>query len=145
MDTIDRYETPISRTREKWGPAIDQGLTGFQVVPDMLLRNQTNLGLSATDIVVLLNILMHWWTREKLPRPNLSSIARRMGVTRRTVERSVEKMEQLRLLERRAASGDPNARGGKQIDPEGLVTRLQERAESMRQYEERYFDENSAV
>lgn len=32
---------------------------GFQAVPDILLKQQGAMGLSATDLVVLLNILMY--------------------------------------------------------------------------------------
>lgn len=138
MDASADYPAPDTRTREKWGSAIDKGMTGFQIVPDMLIRNQQNLGLDATDIVVLLNILMYWWTKDNLPRPKLAVIARRMGVSKRTVERRVEKMEGLELLKRLPARKDKDPPGTKRFDVNGLVKELQRLADSMRDYEEEY-------
>ena len=37
--------------RDKWGRTLNH--TGFQIVPNLLLTQQGNLGLSTTDIVVL--------------------------------------------------------------------------------------------
>src|SRR5258708_16639105 len=66
----------------KWGAAISGGLNGYQLVPDVLLRKQTELKLDATDIVILLNFCMHWWESEpgKMPHPRPVTIAKRMGI-----------------------------------------------------------------
>ena len=85
----------------KWGDAATGGSTGFQVVPDVLVKNQHRLGLSSTDLAVLLNILMHWWSEPDLPFPRPSTIARNMGVSVRTVERSIQKMQGEKLISRR--------------------------------------------
>src|ERR1700730_6233554 len=63
---------------EKWGE-VARG--GFQVVPDLLLKNQNALGLNPSELVVLLNVLMHWWYRDVKPFPGPTTISRRMGVT----------------------------------------------------------------
>lgn len=85
------------RVVEKWGAA---GHAGFQLVPDLLLKNQAKLGLSPTDLVVLLNITMHWWYAGQRPFPRTSIIAKRMDVQTRTVQRSVERLRQLGLLQK---------------------------------------------
>ena len=51
-----------STVYDKYGEA---SVAGFQPVPDLLLKNQKKLGLSVTDLVVLLNVLMHWWYPEQ--------------------------------------------------------------------------------
>jgi predicted transcriptional regulator len=94
LDTGAQKETPRSR----WGEALD---AGFQVVPDVLLRKQQELGLTPTDVVVLLNLTLHWWYQESSkPCPKTSSIALRMGVDTRTVQRSFKKLEDLGFLKR---------------------------------------------
>lgn len=89
--------TPKS-IREKWGPALNA--SGFQAIPNVLLLKQCNLRLSTTDLVVLLHLNRHWWHRDRTPYPRPTLIAQKMGVHRRTVERSLERMESKGLIER---------------------------------------------
>lgn len=74
----------------KWG---DAARAGFQTVPDALLVKQAELGLDPTDIVVLLNLTSYWWFRDMPPFPRTNVVAKRMGVTPRTVQRSMKKLE----------------------------------------------------
>jgi Crp-like helix-turn-helix domain len=107
---------------EKWGEA---ARGGFQAVPDLLLKNQDELKLNPTELVVLLNVLMHWWYRDQKPFPRPTTIARRMGSTVRTVQRAITKLENEGLLIRR--------RGEKKtivLDPDPLVQRLSELAKT---------------
>ena len=48
----------------KWGRVMGGG---FQVIPNHLLRLQNHLGLSSLQMVILLNLCMHWWKKEDLP------------------------------------------------------------------------------
>jgi DNA-binding transcriptional ArsR family regulator len=64
------------------------------------LRAQEKLGLSPTDLIVLLNILMHWWHRDRRPTPRSTAIAKRSGIGHRTVQRSLRRLEKLGLVER---------------------------------------------
>ena len=100
----------------KYGEA---SIAGFQAVPDLLLKHQEDLGLSPTDLVVLLNVLMHWWYPTKKPFPRSTTIAKRMGVTPRTVQRSLLQLEELGLLVRER---DETART--YLDPAPLVEKL---------------------
>jgi hypothetical protein len=88
---------PVDTIAERWGPAVD---AGFVAVPNALVRAQDKLGLSPIDVVVLLNILMHWWHRDRLPTPRSTAIAKRTGIGHRTVQRSLRKLEKLGLLQR---------------------------------------------
>lgn len=90
-------QSTSERSSEKWG---DAGIAGFQVLPDILLKKQVELGLSPTDMLVLINILMHWWYHDKRPFPRNALIASRMGVDARTVQRSIRKMTDLGLIRR---------------------------------------------
>ncbi len=87
----------LSPVTAKWGAAID---AGFQLVPDVLLKNQTRLRISATEMVVLLNLMMHWWYPARHPYPRPATIARRMGVSARTVQRALSRLSELGLVER---------------------------------------------
>ena len=104
----------------KYGEA---AVAGFQAVPDLLLKHQDTLGLSPTNLVVLLNVLMHWWYPDQKPFPRSTTIARRMGLSPRAVQRSLQKLQRLGLLTR-----EPSEDGPTYFDPEPLVTKLVELA-----------------
>ena len=91
------YLLPVDTIAERWGSAVD---AGFVAVPNALVRAQDKLGLSPTDLVVLLNILMHWWHRDRRPTPRSTAIAKRSGIGHRTVQRSLRRLEKLGLLQR---------------------------------------------
>ncbi|WP_408903700.1 hypothetical protein [Paeniroseomonas aquatica] len=106
----------------KWGDALD---AGFQIIPNVLVRGQAKLGLDALDVVILLNVNMHWWQPEDLPYPQPRVIASRMGVSIRTVERRLEVLEQKGLLHRLAPEKLPKQIARRRIDLGGLINRLQ--------------------
>jgi DNA-binding MarR family transcriptional regulator len=85
----------------------------------LLFKHQVTLQLNPTEMVVLLNVLMHWWYRHQKPFPRPTTIARRMGSTVRTVQRSINKLVAEGLLVRTV--GENNR---PELDPEPLVTRL---------------------
>lgn len=119
----DQSEYSIkSNVYSKWG---DVALGGFQAVPDLLLRRQHELHLTSTDLVVLLNVLMHWWYADCPPFPRPTAIANRMGLNVRSVQRSVKDLETLGLIRR-----GHDVRGNAVLDPTGLVVKLREFAET---------------
>jgi hypothetical protein len=111
----------------KWGAAISGGPNGYQLVPDVLLRKQTDLKLDATDIVILLNICMHWWESEpgKMPHPRPVTIAKRMGISTRTVERHLARLGDLGLLEWLPPEPRVDAPSVRRFDLEGIRSALE--------------------
>jgi hypothetical protein len=114
-----RRSSPIA---DKWGTSL---VSGFQVIPNVLVRAQAHLGLDAVDVVVLLNMNMHWWKMGEFPFPRPTIIAKRMGISKRTVERRIEKLVKAGLLERVPLHGDDNLR---RYRLDGLVRRLSDAA-----------------
>jgi DNA-binding MarR family transcriptional regulator len=90
--------------KEKWQGAVTAS-SGFVAVPVSLLRLQTNLKLTATDMLVLINLLAHWWDPARSVFPRTTTIALRMGVTKRTVQRSMNKMIRRGIMERGFTDG----------------------------------------
>jgi DNA-binding transcriptional ArsR family regulator len=113
---------PVDTIVERWGPAVD---AGFTAVPNALVRAQDKLGLSATDLVVLLNIVMHWWHRDRRPTPRSTAIAKRSGMGHRTVQRSLKKLERKGLISRVRVSRDKT-----EYDLGGLRSQLAAQARS---------------
>ena len=104
--------------RSKWGDAVGEG-SGFVAVPLPLLRLQTKLGLTPTDMLVLINLLAHWWNPSAPVFPRTTTIARRMGVNDRTVQRSMSKLARLGLAEK-----GTDEKGRRTYQFNGLVKRL---------------------
>lgn len=88
----------VSRVTERYGEAAK---AGWSPVPDVLLLNQAKLGLNSEDMNVLLNMMVHYYSPSVMPfvRPNV--IAKRMGVSTRSVQRSIARMRKKGLIEKR--------------------------------------------
>lgn len=111
---------PVDTIAERWGDAV---ASGFTVVPNSLIRAQVELGLTANDIVVLLNLLVHWWHRDRLPFPRTSVIAKRTGLSRRTVQRALKSLQKKGLVVK-IRGADQRSR----FDLDGLRTALSKHA-----------------
>lgn len=112
-------DTP-TRAVEKWKEA---GQAGFQLLPDVLLKKQAELGLASTDLVVLINLTMHWWYEGQRPFPRSIVIAKRMGVDPRTVQRSMKRLVSLALV-RRVTENKGTDKEREVFDMSGLVDAL---------------------
>lgn len=114
----------------KWGGAVSSGRYGYQLVPDVLLRQQQAVGINCTELAVLVNITMHWWEsdREKWPHPRCDQIARRIGASPRTVQRCIGRMSKLGLMKLLPAEQTDEGLRFRRIDLSGLVLRLEELA-----------------
>lgn len=97
MESSKQIEVRDSPIRKKWGEALNGG---FVVVPTALFRHQAELKLSDGEVVVLINLLMSWWETDDLPFPRTATLAKRMGITTRSVQRHIENLEQKRLIQR---------------------------------------------
>lgn len=144
MEQIEPHTAILNgpQSEAKSAPAVDSGATvqpvfakygeaaygGFQAVPDLLLKSQAKLKISPTDMVVLLNVLMHWWYPDDKPFPRSGSISKRIGVTPRTVQRSIQNLEEAGLLIRETSNGRTY------LNPEPLVDRLEKIAPTDKDY-----------
>ncbi|MDR8526218.1 helix-turn-helix domain-containing protein [Shewanella fidelis] len=95
---------------EKWGE--DSLSMGWVSFPSSLLFLQKSFQLSPTGLNVLLHLIMHWWEPSEDPYPSQDSIAKRIGVSKRTVQRAMQELEDNKMIERQATSREhPKYRG----------------------------------
>jgi Helix-turn-helix domain len=82
----------------KWGRTlVEAGWLGF---PSVILQRQKDLGLDAIDINILFHLADHWWQPDNPPFPGKQTIADRIGITPRTVQRRIAALESMHLIER---------------------------------------------
>jgi predicted transcriptional regulator len=101
---------------------------GYQVVPNQLFRLQNTLGLSSIQVVILLNLSMHWWRKKDLPFITPYHIAKRMGVSRRTIERQLRQLCDIGLVQKRRLDEVEAINGNPRVgyDLSGLISVLEE-------------------
>lgn len=75
---------PMGRVRARFGVVAQPG---YQPLPDVLLFHQAELGITSEELNVLLNLLAHWYEPARMPFPRASIVAKRMGVSDRSVHR----------------------------------------------------------
>lgn len=97
--SAETLEATRITVKEKWQGAVTDG-SGFVAVPMSLLRLQSKYELSATEMLVLINLLAHWWDPGRAVFPRSTTIAKRMAIDTRTVQRATAALEQKGLLER---------------------------------------------
>jgi len=93
--------------KQRWATSdgrIPEG--GVLPIPFAFFDLAPRLGLNFTDVVTVLSF-MRFKMNGDMPYPSLKRIADLMGTTRRTIRRSVEKMENMGYLKRIREPGAP--------------------------------------
>lgn len=120
--TRKKSQDEIKVNEKKWGkPTVENGWT---LLPNILLERQAVLGVTPTEMNVLLHILKHWWQADSLPFPEMNTIAAAMGVSRSTVQRSIRNMEKAGLLQRIERKSANGGNTSNMYDFSGLVKHL---------------------
>lgn len=112
------FRIAAGRVRARFGEVAD---AGFQPLPDVLLFHQSELKVSSEELNVLLNLLAHWYEPERMPFPRPATIARRIGVSERTVQRLLVKLCKRGLIEK---VKEQNATGTPAYDVRPLIENL---------------------
>ena len=107
--------------KTRWGDTIEGFGGGWTAVPNVLLRKQGTLDLSASELNVLVNLIRFWWLSGKAPFPSPEKMATEMGVTPRTVYRNLASLEEKGFLQRIEKAGEVT-----RYDLNGLVKKLAE-------------------
>ena len=118
----------------RWGKEVME--QGFCIVPSLLLRAQSRLGLNPTQLAIVLHLCDHWWQEENKPHPGKKRLARRLGLGPRQVQRHIAELEAAGLVVRIPRLGPD---GGKQTniyDLSGLVAKLKEIEPDFRKVED---------
>lgn len=109
-------------SEKKWGKAVMKG--GFCVVPSLLLRAQQRLGLSPTQLAIILQLADFWWEKERPPWPSKSALSDRLGICPKQIQRNIAELETAGLVKRIARASVQGGRLSNMYDLSGLVEKL---------------------
>jgi hypothetical protein len=119
--TSENDKKPKSAAVEKWSALVMN--RGFVMLPAIIVRGQRRLGLSPTQLVILLNLIDWWIHPDSIPWTSKKLLAQRIGIGERQLQRQIAQMEKigyLQRVERVTGRGKrPNS-----YDLSGLVARL---------------------
>lgn len=88
----------LRRNEQKWTPTLLAA--GWTLLPSVILERQSDLGLDAVDVNIILHLARHWWYSENPPRPSKQRIADCMKVDPSTVRRHLAGLEKRGLITR---------------------------------------------
>lgn len=128
----------------KWGKEA-MAVRGFCILPSVLLQAQRRLGINPVQLNILLHLADHWWVAQRMPFPSKTTIAERMNMSARQIQRQIASLEAAGLVKRNERSGEKYGRGPNEYDLSGLVARLKEIAEEFREVDEKAKLEKAAV
>ena len=110
-----------SPLQDRWGHGIDPG---FVAIPSVLVTQFAALKITPTEFLILVNLVEHWREADRGPFPRVSTIAKRLGASPRTVQRGLNQLRSLKLIDWKRVQ----VRDGKVIDPgrpgEGVRRRI---------------------
>lgn len=110
------------RSDSRWGKLVIA--QGFIILPATLFIGQRRLGLSANEFNIILQIISFWWDESRHPYPNRQTLALRMGVSVKTVQRNLASLENKGLVRRITRIDPKHGRQANAYDLSGLVKAL---------------------
>ncbi|WP_433932962.1 helix-turn-helix domain-containing protein [Brevundimonas diminuta] len=128
--TIEEEVTPkpagkakATRSSEsKWGAEVMA--LGFCVLPSLIFRAQARLGLSPTQLAVLLQLADFWWDSGRKPFPKKADLAERLNLSDRQVQRHIADLELAGFVKRIERTYGRRGKISNEYDLSGLVTKL---------------------
>lgn len=107
---------------QKWGK--DTMAANYAVVPSALLRGQARLGITATELAILIHLIDHWWKPDEMPWPSKKTLAERLRVGAKTIQRAMARLEEEGLIKRESRFHNTGGRASNRYDLAPLVDRL---------------------
>jgi predicted transcriptional regulator len=110
------------RAEDKWSAQVLK--RGYTLLPSLLLKAQGRLGITPTQMNVLIQLTEHWWEADRNPHPAKDRIADRMGKSSRMVQRYLTQLEKAGIIRREARYTGKDAQTSNAYSLSGLVSKL---------------------
>lgn len=127
-------QTPEKESELKWGRGVMN--VGYSMVPSLIFRGQARLGLSPAQLALLLHLVDYWWHRAQLPYPSKKTLAARMHLGERQIQRYLTELEDGGFIKRIERFAGHKGQQSNMYDLTGLVDKLKKLEPEFRQVKE---------
>jgi hypothetical protein len=111
-------------SEKKFGkPVMD---VGYCITPSLLMKAQARIGLNPVQFNVVMQLFDQWWSAERLPWPSKATLAERMNMSERQIQRQIAEMEGAGLIQRIGRTSPGKGKTSNEYDLSGLVKKLKE-------------------
>lgn len=114
---------------DRWGK--DLTAAGWTAVPNVLFEYSQELGLKTLDMVIILHLAGYWWRKGNDPFPSKATLARKIGVEPRTVQRAIADLEAKGYIERTKRFASSGGNLSNSYSFEGLIKKARSFAKQM--------------
>lgn len=115
-------EKRLSSTQRIWGQKVLSH--GYAGVPSLLIRNQKRLGLSTTQMCMVIQLLDYWFDKSRPPFPTKKQLADRIGINHKTVQKNMRELEQIGYIQREQQTTSSGDFGSNIYHLDGLVEKI---------------------
>lgn len=111
-----------SSTERIFGPKVySHGYTG---VPNILLRAQKRLGITPTQLTIIVQLLGYYYDPQRPPFPTKRDLANRIGITEQTIRINIKALEDAGLVSREQVKTPAGDYGSNRYHLTGLIDKL---------------------
>jgi len=90
------------------------------------MKAQARIGLNPVQFNIVMQLLDQWWSAERRPWPSKATLAERMGMSDRQVQRQIAEMEGVGLIKRIPRTSPGKGKTSNEYDLTGLVHKMKE-------------------
>lgn len=111
-------------SEKKFGkPVMD---VGFCITPSLLMKAQARIGLNPVQFNIVMHLFDQWWSADRRPWPSKATLAERMGMSDRQIQRQIAEMEGVGLIKRIGRTSPGKGKTSNEYDLTGLVHKMKE-------------------
>ena len=140
---------PLTRAKaereseKKWGKAVMD--LGYSMIPSLVFKAQARLGLSPVQLVVLLHLVDYWWKKAQMPFPSKATIAERMHLSPRQIQRYLTELEKGGFIKRVERFAGHKGQQSNEYNLDGLVCKLKKLEPEFREVKEKNKEQQQKV
>lgn len=114
---------------QRWGK--DLVAAGWTAIPNAIFECSQQLGLKTLDVVIIVHLAGYWWHAGNDPFPTKQTLATKIGVEPRTIQRAIAALEKKGYITRHARASKVGGNLANSYSFEGLIEAVKPFAQAM--------------